>query len=155
MDITQLPPIGHVGIVVADMDKALAELRAIYGLPGLGTTYSFKPMRIWAWGKEIGSCEIKICMTDWTDSLKMEILQPVFGEVEHERFVRELGGGMHHTAYYVKEYDEYRAFMLKNSGEIIFESETEDERGYRRCCYARFPESRMIMEILEYAWFRK
>ena len=154
MAITKLPPVGHVGIVVADMDKALAELRAIYGLPGLDTTYSFKPMRVWAWGKEIDGCEIRICMTDWTDSLKMEVLQPVFGAIEHERFVREFGGGMHHTAYYVKEYEDYREFILQEGGEIIFESETEDDRGYRRCCYARFPESGMIVEILEYAWFR-
>ncbi|MCC8194984.1 MAG: VOC family protein [Deltaproteobacteria bacterium] len=155
MAITKLPPIGHVGIVVADMDKALAELRELYGLPGLDTTYSFKPMRVWAWGKEISGCEIKICMTDWTDTLKMEILQPVFGAIEHERFVRECGGGMHHTAYYVKEYGEYREFILKKGGEIIFESETEDDKGYRRCCYARFPQTKMVVEILEYAWFRK
>lgn len=155
MAITKLPPVGHVGIVVADMDKALAELRDVYGLPGLDATYSFKPMRVWAWGREIDGCAIKICMTDWIDGLKMEILQPMFGEIEHERFVRETGGGMHHTAYYVKEYEEYREFILAKGGEIIFESETEDEvRGYRRCCYARFPETKMIVEILETAWFR-
>lgn len=154
MTITKLPPVGHVGIVVPDMDKALTELHEIYGLSGLDKTYSFKPMRVWAWGKEIDGCEIKICMIDWIDSLKMEVLQPVFGEIEHERFIREIGGGMHHTAYYVKEYDKYREFIVNKGGELIFESETEDGKGYRRCCYASFPESKMIVEILEHAWFR-
>ena len=44
-------------------------------------------------------------MLDWTDSrLKLEVLQPVFGEIEHKRFVDEVGGGMHHTAYYSGDY---------------------------------------------------
>lgn len=154
MAVTKLPPVGHVGIVVADMHKALEELREIYGLDGLDAVYSFKPMRVWAWGKEVPGCEIRICMTDWIDGLKMEILQPSFGEIEHERFVRETGGGMHHTAYYVDDYEAYRKFIEDKGGEFIFESETEDERGYRRCCYARFPQTQIVVEILEKARFR-
>lgn len=37
---------------------------------------------------------------------------------------------MHHTAYYVKDYPAYRDFIVGQGGEIIFESETEDEKGY-------------------------
>lgn len=154
MKITRLPPVGHVGIVVADMDKALTELLKVYGLPGLDKTYSFKPMRVWAWGNEIDSCEIRICMTEWLPGLKMEILQPVSGAIEHRRFVDEAGGGVHHTAYYVDDYEGYRKFVVETGGTLIFETETEDERGYRRCCYARFPETGSVVEILENAWFR-
>ena len=93
-------------------------------------------------------------MLDWTDSLKLEVLQPVFGEIEHKRFVDEVGGGMHHTAYSVKDYPAYRDFIVGQGGEIIFESETEDEKGYRRCCYARMPGTQMIVEVLEKAWLR-
>ena len=82
------------------------------------------------------------------------MLQPVFGEIEHKRFVDEVGGGMHHTAYYVKDYPAYRDFIVGQGGEIIFESETEDEKGYRRCCYARMPGTQMIVEVLEKAWLR-
>lgn len=155
MKINKMPPVGHIGVVVKDLEKATFELKKLYGLEGLDKFYNFIPMRCWAWGKEIEKCRIKICMVDWIDGLKLEILQPVMGEIEHERFVRECGGGMHHTAYYVEDYPGYRDFVLQNDGEIIFETETEDDvRGYRRCLYARLPESQLVIEILEIAWFR-
>lgn len=116
--------------------------------------YDFTPMNVWAWGEKIPGCQIRIAMLDWSDSLKLEVLQPVFGEIEHKRFVDEVGGGMHHTAYYVKDYPAYRDFIVGQGGEIIFESETEDEKGYRRCCYARMPGTQMIVEVLEKAWLR-
>ena len=108
MSIDRLPPVGHVGVVVADMDRALEEIRQIFGIDGAGKVYDFTPMNVWAWGEKIPGCQIRIAMLDWTDSLKLEVLQPVFGEIEHKRFVDEVGGGMHHTAYYVKDYPAYR-----------------------------------------------
>ena len=154
MSIDRLPPVGHVGVVVADMDRALEEIRQIFGIDGAGKVYDFIPMNVWAWGEKSPGCQIRIAMLDWTDSLKLEVLQPVFGEIEHKRFVDEVGGGMHHTAYYVKDYPAYRDFIVGQGGEIIFESETEDEKGYRRCCYARMPGTQMIVEVLEKAWLR-
>ena len=133
---------------------ALEEIRQIFGIDGAGKVYDFTPMNVWAWGEKIPGCQIRIAMLDWTDSLKLEVLQPVFGEIEHKRFVDEVGGGMHHTAYYVKDYPAYRDFIVGQGGEIIFESETEDEKGYRRCCYARMPGTQMIVEVLEKAWLR-
>ena len=134
--------------------RALEEIRQRYGIDGAGKVYDFTPMNVWAWGEKIPGCQIRIAMLDWTDSLKLEVLQPVFGEIEHKRFVDEVGGGMHHTAYYVKDYPAYRDFIVGQGGEIIFESETEDEKGYRRCCYARMPGTQMIVEVLEKAWLR-
>lgn len=96
MSIDRLPPVGHVGVVVADMDRALEEIRQIFGIDGAGKVYDFTPMNVWAWGEKIPGCQIRIAMLDWTDSLKLEVLQPVFGEIEHKRFVDEVGGGMHH-----------------------------------------------------------
>ena len=110
MSIDRLPPVGHVGVVVADMDRALEEIRQIFGIDGAGKVYDFTPMNVWAWGEKIPGCQIRIAMLDWSDSLKLEVLQPVFGEIEHKRFVDEVGGGMHHTAYYVKDYPAYRDF---------------------------------------------
>ena len=93
MSIDRLPPVGHVGVVVADMDRALEEIRQIFGIDGAGKVYDFTPMNVWAWGEKIPGCQIRIAMLDWTDSLKLEVLQPVFGEIEHKRFVDEVGAG--------------------------------------------------------------
>lgn len=157
LKIDKLPPVGHIGIVVPDIEKAIEELKDVYGLEGLNISnvYDFVPMRIWAWGKEIDGCHIKIAMVDWINGLKMEILQPVHGDIEHARFVKETGGGLHHTAYYVDDYEAYREFIIGLGGQVIFESETEDAKGYRRCCYAKFEETQNIVEVLENARIRK
>ncbi len=143
----------HIGLVVSDMDAARQELSALYGsLPGLDFVYDFYPDTVWgADGSKISEkCQIRICMVDWADNLKLELLQPILGPTEHARFVHELGGGMHHAAYYVTEnFSEYRSLLLKQGAKIIFESETEDARGYRRCCYLRCPATNMILEIAE------
>ena len=51
MSIDRLPPVGHVGVVVADMDRALEEIRQIFGIDGAGKVYDFTPMNVWAWGE--------------------------------------------------------------------------------------------------------
>ena len=43
MSIDRLPPVGHVGVVVADMDRALEEIRQIFGIDGAGKVYDFTP----------------------------------------------------------------------------------------------------------------
>ena len=52
MSIDRLPPVGHVGVVVADMDRALEEIRQIFGIDGAGKVYDFIPMNVWAWGRK-------------------------------------------------------------------------------------------------------
>ena len=68
MSIDRLPPVGHVGVVVADMDRALEEIRQIFGIDGAGKVYDFTPMNVWAWGEKIPGCQIRIAMLDWTEA---------------------------------------------------------------------------------------
>ncbi len=154
MPVTKLPEHAtHIGLIVLDIEKARQELMALYGpLPGLDFVYDFFPDTVWGpdGNKIPEKCQIRICMIDWIQGLKMELLQPILGATEHDRFVREIGGGMHHVAYYVKEsFTEYRALLLGQGAKILFESETEDNRGYRRCCYLRCPNTNMVYEIAE------
>lgn len=143
----------HIGVIVGNMDQARAELRQLYGdLPGLDFVYEFRPDSVWTDGKLIKeSVTLRICMLEWLDGRKMELLQPVEGEeYEHAMFLKQTGGGLHHIAYYVPgEYPEYRAFLLKQGAKILFESETEDDRGYRRCCYLKLPGSGLAIEVAE------
>jgi len=150
MNIKNLPSIGHVGIIVQDLEKAKVELRDVYGVEP-GSSYDFVPQKVWAWGKEIDGCALRISITELSENLKVELLQPVSGDVEHHRFLKETGGGIHHTAHHVKDYITYRQYIIDKGGDIIFETETDDERGFRRCCYARMPETGSIVEILEIA----
>ncbi len=154
MTITKLPDaITHIGIIVQDISKAREELLKLYGpLAGLDVVYDFYPDSVWGIEGEkiLEKCQIRICMIEWVNGLKLELLQPILGATEHMRFVQEFGGGMHHIAYYVKRnFSEYRSWLLKQGAKILFESETEDERGYRRCCYLRCPKTNIVYEIAE------
>ncbi len=154
MAVTKLPDtITHIGVIVSDISKAREELLKLYGpLSGLNVVYDFYPDTVWGIvGEKIPEkCQIRICMIEWLNGLKLELLQPILGATEHARFEKNYGGGIHHIAYYVEEnFSEYRSLLLKQGAQILFESETEDERGYRRCCYLRCPGTNMIYEIAE------
>ena len=43
MSIDRLPPVGHVGVVVADMDRALEEIRQIFGSTAQGRCTTSHP----------------------------------------------------------------------------------------------------------------
>ena len=143
----------HVGVIVPDMERAREELRCLYGdLPGLDFVYEFRPDTVWTDGKRLEEpVAIRICMLDWVDGKKMELLQPVEGtHFEHATFLQRTGGGVHHVAYYVPDaYPQYRSFLLEQGADILFESETDDDRGHRRCCYLRLPGSGLVVEIAE------
>lgn len=156
MRIASLPPMGHLGIVVRDIYKSLEELRQVYNLPGLvpEKVYRFQPRVVRAWGKEVEGVELLLCLTEWFSGMAMEILQVVFGDIEHERFLCEVGGGVHHIQHSVREYDAYCEYMRERGGVAIFEAEIDDDRGYRRCTYFRFPVTNTVIEIAEQPRFR-
>lgn len=65
MELDRLPKQPeHIGIVVADMEKARAEIRALYGpLPGLDFVYEFKPDTVWTDGVKLeGPAKLRLCM---------------------------------------------------------------------------------------------
>ena len=140
-------------MVVRDMDGARAEIRAMYGdRPGLDFVYDFFPDSVWTNGVKMKEkCQIRICMVDWIDGMKLEILEPILGTgYEHDRFLANFGPGMHHIAYYLKEgWAEHRQYLLDQGARILFESETNDDRGYRRCCYLKCPNTGLVIEIAE------
>ena len=154
MELDRLPKQPeHIGIVVADMEKARAEIRALYGpLPGMDFVYEFKPDTVWTDGVKLeGPAKLRLCMIQWQGGMKMELMEPMFGgNWEHPKFLEAHGGGLHHVAYYTKEhFSAYRQLLLNQGARILFESETEDDRGYRRCCYLQCPESHFVVEIAE------
>ena len=110
--IEKLPPAGHIGFVVPDIIKATEQAKKVFGIKDIDVIFDFVPTRCWAWGKEINDCHLKIAMADWTDNLKIEFIQPCGGDIHYSRFLKETGGGIQHTAHYVKGYDGFRGFLL-------------------------------------------
>ncbi len=150
-----LPPLGHVGYVVADVEANAERYRQALGIENF-RIYDFVPDRVWASGRELSACTLRIAIGSIKNDVKIELIQPVAGDTPHARFLKEKGEGVHHIAFYSKDYEEWLAFYKSRGAQIVFEAETEDDViGYRRSFYAQVTGMVGLIEITEIARKRK
>jgi catechol 2,3-dioxygenase-like lactoylglutathione lyase family enzyme len=150
-----LPPLGHVGYVVEDVEACAALYAKILGIESF-RVYEFTPMRAWASGAPLSPCRLKIGIGQLKNETKIELIQPVEGDTPHERFLRKNGPGLHHMAFYSRQYEEWHDYFQGTGAEFVFEAEAEDDVvGYRRSLYAQVPGLTGLIEITEIAWKRK
>ena len=150
----ELPPIAHLGFVVKTIEKAVDAFAMLFSLKTTPVIYDFKPIRNWTDGKEVEGCYLRIALLEIQSGLRVEIIQPVSGNVEHQRFLNASEGGLHHIAYKVKDYELYKNYLLEKGGAPVFEQEAYDDvNGYRRCCYFKMSDTSAIIEVLEAARF--
>ena len=136
----KFPEIGHVGYMVDNADACAEELGKAWGIDDF-VVYDFVPGRTWAYGKEIFDCKLRIALGTPAAGPKVELVQYVSGtNLVMDNFVKEKGQNIHHIAYYVDDYDAWRAYVLENGASIIFEMEIEDEvLGKRASFYCEYP----------------
>ncbi len=157
IDITKdLPPLGHVGYVVDDVEANAEKYRRSLGIENF-MIYNFTPDNVWSDEQRLpGGCTLRIAIGSIKNEVKIELIQPIAGDTPHARFLREKGPGIHHVAFYTKDYDEWRAYFKDKGAKFAFEAETEDEIiGYRRSFYAQVPDMVGLIEITEIARKRK
>jgi methylmalonyl-CoA/ethylmalonyl-CoA epimerase len=146
--------IGHVGIVVKDLDGYVERLARVLGTDDL-CIYDFQPIRAWVKGVDIHDCKFRIAMASFKNGSSVEIIEPVSGKTPHMDFISSGRQGMHHIAFYTGEYDRCIAYFKGLGIPILFEAEAEDDiKGYRRCFYAEDPILCCIVEFTETARFR-
>lgn len=152
IDISRdLPPLGHIGYVVENVDANADMFRRTLGIEGF-RVYDFVPLRAWTCGRELSPCQLRIAIGSLKNDVKIELIQPVAGATPHAQFLNDKGPGLHHAAFYTKQYEEWLDYFKRLGAEIIFEAEAEDEIiGYRRCCYAQVTGMVGIVEITEIA----
>jgi catechol 2,3-dioxygenase-like lactoylglutathione lyase family enzyme len=145
-----LPPLGHIGYVVENLEADTGTFLGFMGIESF-RIYDFVPNRVWADGKELSGCALRIAIGSIKGSeVKVELIQPVSGETPHALFLRERGPALHHIAFPVAEYEDWRRRYRSLGARIVFEAETEDEIiGYRRCFYARAEGMAGLVEITE------
>lgn len=111
----------HVGIIVADVDKAAAEFQSL----GMGQFQLQDPgtqRQRWTRGKLIEDYVLKIRLGH-VGPIKVELLEPVSGkESLHKEFVETTGGGIHHFAFVVDDIDEAEREMASAGYVQIFKS---------------------------------
>lgn len=100
----------QIGIVVKDMDQAVARLTAL----GIGP---FQPKIIPPEAKETlygkpftGQAIIKAAMTG---NVELELIQPTGGESPHMDFLNTIGEGFQHVAYAVEDVQEAVDLLTK------------------------------------------
>ena len=153
----KLPTIGHIGYIVEDIDNNIKLYKNILNINDF-YIYNFKPMRAWVDAEEIYDCKMKIAMGVMENGIKIEFIQPISGATTpHMIFVKKKGSNIHHIAFHVKNYEDWRSYYKeKLNARIIFEAEAEDEViGYRRSFYSRVANTDGVIEISEIPWKRK
>ena len=97
--------------------------------------YDFVLDRVWARGRQLSACALRIALGGIRNDWKIELTQPIAGETPHVRFIRKKETGVHHIAFYAREYEELPVFFKTCGAQIVFAAEIEDEIiGYRRSC---------------------
>ncbi len=145
------PIMAHIGYVVKNLEDSMKSLRILYGVKEF-VVYDFIPVRAWSYGKEIDNCTMRIAMGGGEGRPKIEIIQPLNGELTpQQKFINEGNEGIHHICLQITDYNKWRDhFAAKNDVEIVFEAQIYDEvRGYRRCMYIKTVYSNEIVEYVE------
>lgn len=112
---TPLAKLGHVGLVVKDVDKTVAYYESL----GLGPFEA--PMywvsNKWVDGKPVAPDSIvnKERILKIGDIL-IQIIQPVKGDALWSKFLKTRGEGVNHLAFHVKDIDKQEEWMVKKTG---------------------------------------
>ncbi len=146
-----LPPLGHVGYIVEDIEMGVDGFRRALGV-GNFRVYDYVPLRAWAYGRSLSPCRLRIGIGSVGGHVKIELIQPGEGATPQASFLQKKGPGLHHVAFYSERYEEWLDRFRQLGAEISFEAEAEDEiNGYRRSFYAEVAGMPGIVEISEIA----
>lgn len=113
-DGTGLPPLHHIGLVVRDRDRALANLTDALGF---GPTHTFEGefggMRLPSGHESFG------VRGGWVmlHNTAMEIVEPTDHHGPHALYLREHGEGLHHLAYWVASVRNEIEAMARGGGD--------------------------------------
>ena len=115
----------HVGSIVRDMNKALAQLAAI-GIKPTGMPNGQDIMELQFKGEFKGkSAEwgLKICMVK-VGQLDIELLQPTSGNSVLHEFINSGRDGFHHIAYISDNVDKEAAELIKQGAKAVTSGRT-------------------------------
>lgn len=97
----QLPDVGQIGVVVEDLDRAVAFFQSAFGL-GPFRIQELEAPNVWDRGEEK---HIKARLGFLTmGQVEIEFIHIVEGDSVHLEFLREHGEGLHHLGFRVKDF---------------------------------------------------
>ena len=142
------PPLGHVGIIVPNVDQSVKLYSQLFGAANFAV-YDFIPLKAWYNGVEMPEYKLRIGMGSLDNGTVIELIQPIASGTLHDEFLQRTGGGLHHIAFYTDEFDWWREYFVSQRAKFIFEAEIDDHRGYRRCFYVQEVGTDCIIEFAQ------
>lgn len=140
--------ITQVGIVVRDMDRALAEYTHKLGV-GPWRVYTYAPPKLT--GMRIRGVETPYSMKlalAWTGTMMWELIQPLDGPSIYQEFLRDHGEGIHHVMvdYGDRTLDEVKAEVAARGWPALMEG------NYLGSQYAYFETEGSLTTTIEVRW---
>ncbi|WP_250405536.1 VOC family protein [Streptomyces cellostaticus] len=108
-----LPPLFHVGIVVEDFDRAVADYKNRWGVEAEQITDLEFPTAEFHGEEASSSARYGFIRTGASE---IELIQPLSGRSPYTEFLELHGEGVHHLAYVVASIDQYLK-SLRAAGE--------------------------------------
>jgi methylmalonyl-CoA/ethylmalonyl-CoA epimerase len=111
----------HVALVVKDMDKAIKYFEALdvgpfppflggEGMPFIGKTVRGESVEY--------DMDLRIARSE-LGGLHIELIQPLEGNSIYSEFLEEKGGGIHHVAFMVEDFDAEIAELEKSGFKVV------------------------------------
>lgn len=144
--------VSHVGFVVEDVADALANIQQRFGCCSEVEPYLFSPDKAWYCGEPLEGVCLKIVMCRLSETIIYEIIQPLTPAGFHYASLMKQGDHLNHVALQTEDYEGLHKAFAQEGGKMLFEAETNDQRGgYRRCFYATLPGIPGVFEVQEKA----
>ena len=97
----QLPGVGQIGVVVKDVDRAIAFYQSAFGLGPFDVMEIGAP-NVWDRDEE-KPIKARLAFAD-LGGVQLELIQILEGDSFHLEFLREHGEGIHHLGFFVKDF---------------------------------------------------
>jgi methylmalonyl-CoA/ethylmalonyl-CoA epimerase len=112
-------PIGQIGIVVEDLDRALSANQAILG----ATKFDVHVMGPDSFTEVIhrdapSTSEIRVALSRTTP--QVELIEPLSGRGIHREFLEQHGEGMHHLGFFVEDVESVTARLAAAGHAPVF-----------------------------------
>lgn len=146
----------HLGFVVEDLDAAIARFKTDYGAESFNV-YDFVPGKTRYKGQPVEGFRLRLAMMGVPEGSTFEIIQPMKdGPSIFRDFLNSGGLGYHHICVSVDNFDYWRARLDERNTQMLFETETEDDKiGFRRNMFFKDELMGAVLEIREIPYFRK
>jgi methylmalonyl-CoA/ethylmalonyl-CoA epimerase len=137
--------LGHIGLVVRDMNKTIKHLEAL-GIgpftprilpPDAQETYRGQPF--------VPSKRVKIQITHIGD-MELELIQPIDGASPHQEFLDKNGEGIQHLGFYVDNLADDVKRLTDNGSEILLTSQFKGGGGVT---YLDLNAAGLIVELVQ------